>query len=357
MGILDTFDQDPSTAAPRHAVVKKAAIGMLACFLALAMVPIVGYLYLEHRLSDNITQIPSVFEGLDHRPARAPGPAGDAVNILIMGTDRRSEVPTTGTDAVASPWVPGAQRSDTLMILHLDADREAATVVSIPRDTWVEIPGHGMNKINAAYSFGGATATVETVELLTNVRIDHLAIIDWSGFEALIDAVGGIDVVVPETVSDSARGITWRAGSHHLSGAEALDYVGQRYGLPNGDLDRVARQQVVLRTLMEHALHQEMLVNPRMLYDFLDTVTSHLAVDEEWSTRDMLRLGLSMHRFRSANLTYLTMPISGFGTEGAQSVVYADTPASRDLWSALAADTVADWVSANQGRLTPPVVS
>ena len=123
------------------------------------------------------------------------------------------------------------------------------------------------------------------------MRIDHLAVIDWSGFEALIDAVGGIDVTVPETVTDSARDVTWTAGVHLLDGKQALAYVGQRYGLPHGDLDRVARQQVVLRTLMQDALHQEMRKDPRMLYDFLDTVTKHLSIDSDWSTKDLLDAG------------------------------------------------------------------
>ncbi|MFC7494590.1 MULTISPECIES: LCP family protein [unclassified Nocardioides] len=359
MSLLEDLGGETETEAlpRRRRRLTRALIGALVCLTVLAMVPVGALLFLEHRLSGNMSRIPGVFDGLDDRPERPPGKAGDAVNILVIGTDRRSDVPTTGTGARADTWLPGAQRSDALMILHIDADRQAASIVSIPRDTWVNVPGYGMNKINAAFSFSGPSLAIQTVEYLTDVRIDHLAVIDWGGFEALIDSVGGIGVTIPETVVDSARGVTWTAGYHQLDGASALDYVGQRYGLPNGDLDRVARQQVVLRTLMQATLHQEMRKNPRMLYDFLDTVTQHLSVDEGWSTRDMFELMVSMREFRTGRLTYLTMPVAGFGSERGQSVVYADHRAARGLWGALIADEVDDWASRHRGRLTPEIVS
>ena len=300
----------------------RALLGALVCLLVLGSIPLGIAIYVQHRLSSNISRIAGVFDGLTDRPARPPGPAGEALNILVLGTDRRSDVATTGSAARAASWIPGAQRSDTVMVLHISADRRSASIVSIPRDTWVLVPGYGMNKINAAFSLSGPSLAIQTVELLTGVRIDHLAVIDWDGFEALVDSVGGIEVTVPETVTDSARDVRWSAGVHHLDGAAALAYVGQRYGLPNGDLDRVARQQVVLRTLLQASLHQEMRTDPRMLYDFLDTVTRHLSVDDDWSTRDLVRLALSMRDFRSGDLTYLTMPVAGFGVErGGQSVV------------------------------------
>lgn len=357
MSLLQDLGGQVDDTPPRRRRWRRALLGVVACLLVLASVPFGVALYLEHRLSSNVSRIAGVFDGLTDRPARPSGPAGEAVNILVVGTDRRSDVPTTGSDARAAAWIPGAQRSDALMILHIDADRRAASIVSIPRDTWVLVPGYGMNKINAAFSLSGPSLAIQTVELLTDVRIDHLAVVDWAGFEALIDAVGGIDVTVPADVTDSARDVRWTAGVHRLDGAAALDYVGQRYGLPNGDLDRVARQQVVLRTLMQRTLQQEMRKDPRKLYDFLDTVTQHLSIDDEWSTREMLRLVVSMRDFRTKDLTYLTMPVAGFGTERGQSVVYADRRAARRLWGAVIADEVSDWATRHPRRLTPAVVS
>ncbi|GAA4710693.1 LCP family protein [Nocardioides conyzicola] len=349
-------NQHDGVRTERHNV-RKALVGLLVCLMLLALVPVAMLAYLEHHLSSNVTRIPGVFEGLADRPSRPAGPAGDAVNILVVGTDRRSDVPTTGSGARAPSWVLGAQRSDALMILHISADRRSAAVVSIPRDTWVNVPGYGMAKINAAFSFAGPSLAIATVELLTNVRIDHLAVVDWSGFEALVDSVGGITVTVPDTVTDPVHDVTWTAGEHHLDGAQALDYVAQRHGLPLGDLSRIERQQVVLRTLMQDALHQEMRKDPRMLYRFLDTVSQHLSVDSDWSTQDMVALVISMRSFTTADLTYLTMPVAGFGTEGGQSVVYAARRPARALWGALIGDEVPAWAAAHQGRLTPATVS
>jgi LCP family protein required for cell wall assembly len=351
--LLNDAQSDPPR---RHRRLRNAVVGLLVCLLLLAMVPVAAMLYLEHHLSGNVTRIAGVFDGLEDRPGRPAGRARDAVNILLIGTDRRSPVATTGSDARAAAWVVGAQRSDTLMILHISADRRSAAVISIPRDTWVVVPGVGTAKINAAYSYGGPSLAVETVEDLTSVRIDHVAVVDWSGFAALIDGVGGIDVTVPETVVDSARSVTWSAGVHHLDGTEALAYVGQRYGLARGDLDRVARQQAVLRTLMQDSLHQEMRKDPRMLYKFLDTVTRHLSVDDGWSTRDMVRLVVSMRSFETSGLSYLTMPVAGTGREGDQSVVYADRRAAGRMWGAVIADEMVDWGARHPGRLTPAVV-
>jgi LCP family protein required for cell wall assembly len=328
--------------------------------VVLGSVPLgVGW-YLEHQLTSRIGRIDGVFRNLDEteRPARpAPGtPGARAVNILLMGTDRRSDVPTTGDAAEAPDWVPGAQRSDTLMLVHLDGSRKAAAVVSIPRDAWVPIPGHGYGKINWAYSYGGASLTVATVEQLTGVRIDHLAVVDWAGFEELTDRVGGVDLQVPDTVHDSANDVTWTAGWHHLDGAQALLYVRQRYGLPGGDLDRVKRQQAFLRAVLEASLHQEMRKSPRMLYGFLGTMASNLSVDSGWSTTAMAKLAFSMRDFRTANLRFLTAPSLGTARVGSQSVVRLDDTAGAELWRDLRTDRIDQWAAVHWQELTGDVV-
>jgi LCP family protein required for cell wall assembly len=344
-------------AARRRHPVRKALIGLAVCMLALALVGAGSLWYLQHRLSSHIDRIDGVFDGLHDRPPRPEGEAAGAVNILLLGTDRRAEVGTTGSEARAPSWVPGAQRSDTMMVLHIDADRRGATMISIPRDSWVAVPGYGMNKVNAAFSFAGPSLAVETVERLTGVRIDHLAVIDWAGFRALTDAVGGVEVTVPRTVHDSARGITWTAGEHLLDGEQALDYVGQRYGLPRGDLDRVARQQAFLRNLMQTSLHQEMRKDPRQLFGLLDTLTRYLSVDAGWSTSSMGRLALSLRNLRTVDIQYLTAPVERLGREGDQSVVYLDRGLNRSLWSAVREDRVARWTAYHPLDVTPPVVS
>jgi LCP family protein required for cell wall assembly len=324
---------------------------VLICFGVVAVVATGTAYYLGRQLVAPIDRIEGVFTELEEaeRPDKpAPGqPGAEAVNILLLGTDRRSLLPTTGDLAQAAAWVPGAQRSDAMLLLHIDADRESATIVSLPRDSWVEVPGYGYDKINAAYSYGGASLAVATVEKLTQVRIDHLAVIDWEGIRRLTDELGGVTVTVPETVHDSARDVTWTAGEHRLDGQAALDYVGQRYGLPGGDLDRARRQQNFLRTLMVDTLSQISDAGPWEVYQLLRVMTNNLSVDDEWSTKEMARLAWSLRDIDDADVAFLTVPVAGLGWEGPQSVVHLDLAAGRRLWSAVRADRVSGWLDDN----------
>jgi LCP family protein required for cell wall assembly len=304
--------------------------------------------YLGRQLVAPIDRIEGVFDNLEEadRPAKPPAgsPGADAVNILLLGTDRRSEIPTTGDRAESAAWVPGAQRSDAMLLLHIDADRDGATVISLPRDSWVAVPGYGYDKINAAYSYGGASLAVATVEKLTQVRIDHLAVIDWEGIRRLTDELGGVTVTVPEPVYDSARDVTWAAGVHRLDGQAALDYVGQRYGLPSGDLDRARRQQNFLRALMVDTLRRISDAGPWEVYELLRVMTNNLSVDDEWSTKEMARLAWSLRGLEDDDVAFLTVPVAGLGWEGPQSVVHLDQAMGQRLWSAVRGDRVSAWL-------------
>ncbi|WP_306961068.1 LCP family protein [Streptomyces afghaniensis] len=142
--------------------------------------------------ADRVQRITDAFPHVreKERPVK-PESAKGALNFLLAGVDSRSDLPTTGRESKTDLWRPGAQRTDTLMLLHLAADRHTAFVVAIPRDSWVPIPGHGRAKINAAFSWGGPPLLINTVERLTGIRIDHFGVIDWHGFRSLTDAVGG----------------------------------------------------------------------------------------------------------------------------------------------------------------------
>lgn len=329
----------------------KTCLGLLCC-LALLLVAAFGLLvYAGHHLDSQINRIHGTFSGLDHRPTRATGRAAGAENILLLGTDGRTTKPTTGSDATAG-WTPGAQRSDTMMLLHIAAGGGSASVISIPRDSWVPVPGHGDAKINAAFSYGGPRLAVETVERLTNVRIDHIAWVDWAGFRRLTDTLGGVDVYVPRTVYDSARDVTWTQGTHHLDGAQALTYVRERHGLIGGDLDRVKRQQYFLRSLLAAVRQHASLTSPRTAYRILDAVTQNLTVDAEFSAGDLRSLATTLARMPSADLSFFTAPVAGLGSEGSQSVVYLDEAAGRPLWRAVRADRVGVWVSSHRDALT-----
>ncbi|MCW2775631.1 MAG: LytR family transcriptional regulator [Nocardioides sp.] len=334
----------------------KAGIGLLCCGLVLLLTTGAGLLYVQHRLDSQVTRIDGVFDGLPDRPPKAStGRAAQAMDILLIGTDARTDQPTTGSVATAG-WTPGAQRSDTLMLLHLSADRKSAAIVSLPRDSWVDVPDHGEAKINAAFSWGGPALAVATVERLTSVHIDHVAWIDWAGFEALTDVLGGVRVWVPETVHDSARDVTWTRGTHELDGEQALLYVRERYGLPGGDFDRIQRQQYFLRAMIDSVRHAFSVTNPLTSYDVLDAVTEHLTVDAEFSTSALRGLMNTMTGLRSDDVEFLTAPIAGVGWEGDQSVVYLDQPEAAGLWKSVRADDVPSWADQHPETRTPQQV-
>jgi len=352
---MDMFDWRSGTEADARAPRQDPALfltvlALLVCLLLALLGAITLSLALKMQLARNITPIPGAFAGLHHRPARVTtGTAARAVNILVMGTDRRSTVATTGSDARAREWVMGAQRSDTIMVVHIDGNRRGASVISIPRDSWVDVPGHGRAKINAAFSYAGPSLAVSTVERLTGLRIDHLAVVDWAGFSALTDALGGVEVDVPGTVYDSSHKVTWTAGRHRLDGAAALDYVRMRYGLPGGDFDRIRRQQYFLHQLLHTILRESLWAHPVRSYHLLDALTAHLSVDAGWSRSDMTELLASMRGLHSGDVNYLTVPVRGTGYVGDQSVVWLDDADNRSLWRAVRSDRVERWLRAHPG--------
>ncbi|NMM30087.1 MAG: LytR family transcriptional regulator, partial [Cellulomonas sp.] len=189
----------------------------------------IGVQVFQSRLNANIERIGDPFAALPTRPAApaaptgaatagAPAAAGPAVNILLLGSDSRISA------GDPNQWTYGGQRTDAVMLVHIPADRSGAYLFSIPRDSWVDIPGHGQAKINAAYSWGGPALLIQTVEQLTNVRIDHMAVTDFESFQALTDELGGVEITAPKDVYDGGTLVT-QAGTHLLNGTQALAYV------------------------------------------------------------------------------------------------------------------------------------
>lgn len=330
---------------PRRARRHRGRRFALVFFAGLLVVVLVGagglYMYSRH-IVGQVDRIPDVFAIPEaERPAAG---SQDDLNILLAGSDVRAPGGTTGEDA-DSGWAPGAGRSDAIMILHVDADRESAYVVSIPRDSWVTIPGEGKNKINAAFSLGGPSLYVKTIERLTGIRIDHLAMIDFEGFKQLTDTLGGVTIDIAES------GCARDAGTYEMGGEEALKYVRQRKCLEGGDFDRVKRQQNFLRQLMGKTLSGGTFTNPGKLNGVLNAVTQNLSVDEGWSAGDMRGLAVSLRGLRSADVKFMTAPLADppTGREGSASVVYLDEAACEDLWEAYRTDDVGTYLATTEG--------
>ena len=244
-----------------------------------------------------------------------------------------------------------AQRADTIILVHLPADRGRVHLVSFPRDAWVPIQGHGDAKLNAAFSFGGPPLLIATIERLTGVRVDHFAILDFEGFRSMTDALGGVTVRVARTVRDPARQVVWPAGKHHLDGARALDFVRQRHNLPGGDLGRIKRQQAFLKALAGRVVDRGTLANPLKLNAFLAASTKAVSVDESLTISRLRSLALQFRSLGAGDVVFVTAPVAGAGTEGRQSVVYLDRAKSRPLYRALRTDAVEGYLAGAGGSV------
>ncbi|XVQ10372.1 LCP family protein [Spirillospora sp. CA-255316] len=292
----------------------------------------------------NIDRLPGVMPTGKKRPG--PNVTGTE-NWLLVGSDTRAEVGTTGEGGQV--WKPGQQRSDTIMLLHLPADRSKAYVISLPRDSWVQIPGYGPQKINAAFSFGGPPLLIETVESLTGIRVDHFGAIDFNGFKSMTDALGGVEVDIAESVYDSANKVHWQAGRQKLNGEKALLFVRQRYGLPNGDFDRIRRQQAFLRALAQTAADGGTVTNPLKLDRFLSAFTKSISVDDSVTAGKLRSLALSMRGMRPGNVGFLTLPNKGPAARGDQSVVLLDKAKAAALFEAVRTAEVDKYIQQHGG--------
>jgi LCP family protein required for cell wall assembly len=296
-------------------------------------------------IKDPFSSIPAA-----QQPPVPPGALRQDVTFLVGGVDTRSAVPTTGRQAQSNQ----RGRTDTLMLVHLIHGGKGAYIVSIPRDSWVPIPGYGMGKVNWAYYFGGQTLAIRTVEQLTHVRIDHVAILDWAGFRDLTNELGGITITIPVTSYDPSNKVTWTKGTHHLDGAQALLYVRDRYGLVSGDFGREARQQNFLRAVF-WKLHDE--ADPRDPFHVLSLVrdlTQAISVDTTVTNSDIEHWVLSMRGMNPSSIIFTTVPYDGTGQVGSQSVVELNPALDRGFWHAFEYDTLPAFMTAHHLQALGP---
>ncbi|MDQ3416408.1 MAG: LCP family protein [Actinomycetota bacterium] len=246
------------------------------------------------------------------------------------------------------------------MVLHLTADRKQAYVVSIPRDSYIRLydetgQPRRMDKANAAFSLSGPTAYLATVENLTGLRMQHLAVVDWAGFEDIANALGGVEVYVPpSTVLDKSGAI--KPGRQVLNGEQALRYVRTRYTLRSGDFGRIDRQQNFIRSLMRKLLDRGTLTNPFTLAPTLDAVARSLTVDESLDTGTMRNLALPSRGIRPADVTFVTAPFDRFDRTGS-GASRLDPAQSRQLWRAVGDDDIESYLSRHgegTGQLPAP---
>jgi LCP family protein required for cell wall assembly len=330
-----------------RATVLRAAGLTLAGALLLG-VAAAGWVYWH--LNDNITGVDINSALGDDRPARAtPTPSASAapqdtgpLNILVLGSDSRSGAEN---EELGGGDSEGA-RSDTAMVVHLDAGRTSATVVSIPRDTLVTRPScpladGGSTReayqvmFNTAYAVGGPVCAVKTVEAMTDVRMDHYIEIDFAGFAKLVDALGGVTVTTDEDIDDDQSHLTLKAGTHHLDGTQALGLARTRHGLAEGsDLARIELQQKLVKALLRQISDTDLLTDPGRLYDVADAVTGSLTTDTGLdSLSELMGLGQSIGGLAEDEVKTVTMPVVQAPSD--TNRVVADEPDASELWESL----------------------
>jgi LCP family protein required for cell wall assembly len=259
------------------------------------------------------------------RNASVTGP----LTYLVIGTDQ--------------PAGSGGGRADAIVIAHVTADLREAYLISVPRDLLVPIPGYGEDKINAAYAFGGSQLLSATVSDLTGIGFDGAAILDFAGFERVIEALGGVELCLDEPVLSIHSETLYPAGCQHLDGAQALDLARQRYGLPAGDLDRVRHHQLLIRAMIDRAASADLLTNPIRLDRTIRAVGDALTVDT--GGVPLPELAFALRHLRADRVTGITLPSYPQLIDGT-SYVLAD-PAAAGLYQAVRDSTLAPWVNAN----------
>ena len=322
----------------------------LAAGLALAVIAASGWYWSS--LHQQLSEIPRVDDSVLDTGTRPPPPKKGALTFLLLGADARS---TGARPSVADlmeddEWSPGAYRSETVVVVHIPEGRRSATVVSLPRDSYVRIhspagePG-GMDKLNAAFALHGPFGAMRTVEELTGMRLAHLAVLDFEGFRDLTAALGGVEVYVPERIADPTLDRVWDRGWTTVEGEEALDYVRSRAGFADGDFGRIRRQQNFLRAVVAQLGADGTTSDPVRLMDTVEALAAPLTVDSSWTPRAMASLALSVRGIGPDRIRFLTLPFDRYETvEGVGSVNIIDEELAAQLFRAVRDDRVADVV-------------
>ena len=297
----------------------------------------VAALFIRAQINSDINTVEIAFPDPIHHP-NGPGSGGDSgdggamrpLNFLVLGSDSRS----SGGDP--KDWQLGGQRSDVMLLAQISGDRQSVNVMSIPRDSWVPIEGYGDAKINAAFSHGGPELAISTVQNLTGVAIDHFAIVDFTSFEELTDELGGVTI---ETAQ----------GAREMNGEQALDFVRERYALPQGDFDRVRRQQAWIKAIMAEVFEKDVLTSPNKVASLINIVLEYSAMDQGINFDYMAGLALEARNLRPGSVQFMTAPYTGTGRspDGKQSIVVLDYERLDPLMEAWAADAVAEYIANN----------
>jgi LCP family protein required for cell wall assembly len=253
--------------------------------------------------------------------------AADALNFVVMGYDSRD---------------PSVERSSSLMILHLNAERNQAYFITFPRDLWVSIPGRGNNRIAAGYSIGGSQLAVSTLEKLTDTRMDHAALVDIQGFAKLTDELGGVTVY--NRSAFGSHGFDYPKGNITVSGARAIYFVGERNALPRGDFDRAANERNLVRAIIAKTLSTKIVTDPGRLVSVVSGAAEHLTVDKGLTNAKIRSTALSL-RLSNKDVHLMKGPVAGKAKRRGLRVDVVDRAKLAELRTALREDKVDEYLA------------
>jgi len=322
-------DEQEPTEHHRRTVLKVILVSQLC----LAVLTAAGVVIAYEQLNGNIANGERITHNAE--PPEYEGERGP-LNVLVMGSDSRE-----GEDNDLGAEGATDERSDTTILIHVSADRKDAYGVSLPRDAIVDrpdcevggetIPGEDATMFNTAFSVGGAQCTIQTVEALTGIYIDHFVTIDFNGFKDMVDAVGGVEVCIPKDVDDDEHDIHFEAGTQELTGQDALNYVRERYVLSvTGDIGRMKRQQAFIASMVNKVMSAGTLTRPDRVYSFLDAATQSIAVDENLdSIGALVDLATQFQDTGLAHIKFVTVPFTEYEPDPNRLVW---TPEAEDLW-------------------------
>ena len=285
------------------------------------------------------------FAGLKTRPDKPT----TAINYLLVGSDTREGLTETELKflKVGSTKTAAGKRSDTMLLVHISKARDNAVIISLPRDTLATIPSHAdskgkiipqvRSKLNSAFAWGGAPLLIQTIESMTNVRIDHYIEINFVGFTRMVDALGGIEVCTKVDINDPKSHLVLSAGTHDLNGLQALKYVRTRDFDGRGDIGRMQRQQQFISSLLRKATSSGVLLNPVKVVSFLKAVMATVETDSALDTNDLITLAKQMRNLSASMVRTLTVPLSNnnYLVPGIGSTVVWDLTLSAELFQRL----------------------
>lgn len=264
------------------------------------------------------------------RPAEDATPTG-SFNYVLMGSDSRGE---------------DQGRSDVLMLAHVPPSRDKVYIISFPRDLWVNIPGRGNAKINAAYAWGGVPLSAKTLESLVGVRMDHAVLIDFPGFIGLTTELGGVTVnnLVASQAASVDGGFDYPAGEITLEGDAALAYVRQRHGLPNGDLDRAQRQRAVVQAILMKLMSRDVLSDPTKFNAVMGSLGQYFTVDDGLTNEEIFSTAASMRVTGADDIRLMQAHISSFGrSSDGQSIDVMDEAQMEEMATAIQTGTMDEY--------------